>query len=116
MTGESSSIIAIVLLMGYFYLRAGRKNYAMVVFPLAIVPATYLLAYYLTPYLSDLLSLQKNWLFIGIMLAGLIFATLITFHFSRKIESKSSRKIFISIIPFFNLALTILYFIDTLDI
>ncbi len=116
MTGESSSIIAIVLLMGYFYMRAGRRNYALNVFPLAIVPATYLLAHYTTPYIANLISIPANRIFLGIMLAGLIIGTVLAFHFSNNIKSTSSRKIFIFITPAFNLILTVIYLMYTLEI
>ncbi len=116
MSGESGSIIAIILLMGYFYMRAGRKNYALNVFALAIVPATYLVAYYATPYISNLFSLPANRIFLGLMLGGLIVATVLAFNFSRNIKSDSSRKLFIIIIPVFNLILTVIYLMYTLEI
>lgn len=95
MTVACLAVIAILLAMSYIYVRAGRKNYALAILPLMLVPVVHAGAGVAYSLLSRFLTWDFNLFAIAADVVALVAACTIFGFLSAKIETKKARMVFL---------------------
>lgn len=103
---ESVSIIAIFILMIYFFLRAGKKAYAVAAAPLLVVPLFQVLSKIANEFLSGKINTNGQSL---ILIIGLALSVALIGVASQLLKNRNSKFIYISICGGFTTVLSIIF-------
>lgn len=108
MVGQSFAIIAVILVMSFMFLRAGRRAGAIFALPLISVSAFHLIGYAIHKMLvqSELPTVSLH---IAIDAAGLLVGVVLCWILSRAITVKKLRYVYFISCAVFLAALTIAY-------
>lgn len=110
---ESISIIMILLLIEFIFLRSKKPKYALIISPLLIVP----FVNFILNVIPDIANIQlKDGVNIIVSLLFLVVSTLGLGFFSNKISSKKSRTGYLILCGGFSTILTIIFIFQYINI
>ncbi len=115
MVVECITTAAIILLIVFVFLRAGRGNYALAVLPLAIVPVVHVIVIWCARYFAQLLSTRVGLVILWVDLLALVISCILYGVFVNAISSKGSRKTYLICCGGFSLIFTFLLIRGVVD-
>ena len=115
MVVECVTTAAIILLIAFTFLRAGRTNYAVAALPLALVPAVHVLAGFCAKYFAQLLGARTGIVILCADLLALVVSCILYGVFVNAISSKRSRKTYLICCGAFSLIFTFLLIRGVVD-
>lgn len=107
------AIVIVLVAMALVFLRAGKKEYALAVLPLAITPFVHIFSAVLANALDTVCSLTPVELRVVIDLTGALIACLLIGVSSRYIQGRRSRNLFSVVCSAFIIILTIVLVVNT---
>ncbi len=107
------AIVIVLVAMALVFLRAGKKEYALAVLPLAITPFVHIFSAVLANALDTVCSLTPVELRVVIDLTGALIACLLIGVSSRYIQGRRSRNLFSVVCSGFIIILTIVLVVNT---
>lgn len=115
MVVECITTAAIILLIAFTFLRAGRTNYAVAVLPLALVPVVHVIADWCAKYFAQLLGARVGLIILCVDLLGLVISCILYGVFVNTISSKGSRKTYLICCGAFSVIFTFLLMRGVVD-
>ncbi len=103
---ECISIILIILLMTFVFLRSGKREYAITTVPLLILPLMHVLSLLVSGPLNGVFSLDAHGITVAMDATALVFSCLFLGLFSHRISSKKARNVCLLICVSFVVVLT----------
>ena len=103
---ECVSIILIVLVMAFMFLRAKRKEYAIVTLPLLVLPLMHIVSLLVAEPLNGIFSLDASGITVAIDATALVISCMFLGFFSHRISSKKARNVYMLICGVFVVVLT----------
>jgi len=103
---ESVSIIAIFILMIYFFLRAGKKSYAVAASPLLLVPSFQVLSNVANEFLNGKINANGQSI---ILIVGLAISVALIGTASNLLKGRNSKVIYIAICGGFTTVLSVIF-------
>ena len=115
MVMENVTILIIIGIMIVVFLRAKKTQYALSVIPFVFVPGTHLLGLYFAQRLDFGMGFTVHQISVGIDILALVVGCLLLGLLSHNILSKKSRSVFLVMGGLFNLLLTWILILNTIQ-
>lgn len=115
MVVECVTTAAIIILMAFIFLRAGRTNYSVATLPLATVPAFHVIATWCAKYFASLLDTRLGLVIICADLLALVISCILYGVFANTLSSKRSRKTYLICCGAFSLIFTFILIRGVVD-
>lgn len=112
MTVECISIILVILCTSFIFFRTKRKDYAIAVLPLTIVPFIHFIAYHAVNYSFAVLKSNAGKILPMSDIIALVLSCIIVGIMSGSIKSKTARRSYIAISTVFLIALVWIFIYD----
>lgn len=100
MSAACVSMVLVILVTSFLFIRAQRRDYGLAILPLISVPGGHVLATLIVPWLIDsaqTLPDKTVFLYVAIDVTALIFGCIALGITSQNIESKKNRRLFLSL-------------------
>lgn len=111
---ECVSIILVILMVAFIFLRARRKDYAITTLPLLVLPLMHILSLVLAEHLSGMFSLNAQEITVAIDATALVISCTVLGFFSSRIPSRKARNAYLVICGVFVVILTWVLIANTL--
>lgn len=115
MVMENVAILVIIGIMIVVFLRAKRPQYALSVIPFLFVPGIHLLGLYVADDLAKGMDFTAHQISVGVDILALVVGCLLLGLLSHNILSRKSRSVFLIMGGLFNLLLTWILILDTIQ-
>ena len=92
---ECVTTAAIIFLMAFIFLRAGRANYAVATLPLATVPVVHIVAAWCAKYFAQILATREGLVIICADLLALVSSCILYGVFVNTLSTKGSRQTYL---------------------
>jgi len=112
---ESTVITGILFLVALSFAASKRKQFALAVIPLILVPAFHLLGYPLSPWIAGLLDTAVWRIYILIDVVGLILSCILLALLSFRIKATRNRALFLVATCTFNVILAMIFIFDLIN-
>ena len=111
---ECISIIMVILMVAFIFLRAHRRDYAVTTLPLLVLPLMHILSLVLATRMSGILSLNAQGITVAIDATALVISCTVLGFFSNRISSRKARNAYLVVCGTFVVILTWVFIANTL--
>lgn len=111
---ECISIIMVILMVAFIFLRSHRKDYAITTLPLLVLPMMHILSLALSRHLTGMFSLNAQGIMVALDATALVISCTVLGFFSNRIPVRKARNAYLVICGVFVVILTWVLIADTL--
>lgn len=115
MVVECISIILIILCTAFIFVRRKKKNHALAVLPLTIVPLLHFIAFCVLEYSFEVLKTNYSYILPAVDITALVLSCILIGLFAGSFSSKAAKRTYMIISGVFSVALVWIFISDTIS-